>query len=72
MKKFNNYINLGLFFNGIFLLGNRLNFLSEFIKDCFLNYTKYNVIRYKTRELYLKTFSLQGVHSSLKDIVEKM
>lgn len=32
MKKFNNYINLGLFFNGIFLLGNRLNFLSEFIK----------------------------------------
>ena len=32
MKKFNNYINLGLFFNGIFLLGNGLNFLPEFIK----------------------------------------
>lgn len=59
-------------YNGYIYNRGDVKFLSEFIKDCFLNYTKYNVIRYKTRELYLKTFSLQGVHSSLKDILEKM
>lgn len=32
MKKLNNYINLGLLFNGIFLLGNCTNLLPEFIK----------------------------------------
>ncbi|HHD2753906.1 TPA: hypothetical protein ACOTG0_002728 [Clostridium perfringens] len=32
MKKLNNYISLGLLFNGIFLLGNCTNLLPEFIK----------------------------------------
>ncbi|MDZ4992329.1 hypothetical protein GNF80_04990 [Clostridium perfringens] len=32
MKKFNNYISLGLLFNSIFLLGNCTNLLPEFIK----------------------------------------
>lgn len=32
MKKFNNYISLGLLFNGIFLFGNITNLLPEFIK----------------------------------------
>ncbi len=32
MKKFNNYINFGLLFNGIFLFGNYTNLLPEFIK----------------------------------------
>lgn len=32
MKKFNNYINFGLLFNGIFLFGNCTNLLPEFIK----------------------------------------
>lgn len=32
MKKFNNYINFGLLFNGIFLMGNYTNLLPEFIK----------------------------------------
>lgn len=32
MRKFNNYINLGLLFNGIFLLGNYTGLLPEFIK----------------------------------------
>lgn len=32
MKKFNNYINFGLLFYGIFLLGNCTNLLPEFIK----------------------------------------
>ena len=36
MKKFNNYINLGLLFNGIFLLGNGTNLMPEFIKGFFL------------------------------------
>lgn len=36
MKKYNNYINFGLFFNGIFLLGNHTNLLPEFTKGlCF-------------------------------------
>ena len=32
MKKFNNYINFGLLFNGILLLGNCTNLLPELIK----------------------------------------
>lgn len=32
MKKFNNYINWGLLFNGILLLGNITNLLPEIIK----------------------------------------
>ena len=32
MKKINNYLAFGLFFNGIFLLGNRLDIFPEFIK----------------------------------------
>lgn len=32
MKKFNNYTNLGLLFNGVFLFGNYTNLLPEFIK----------------------------------------
>lgn len=32
MKKFNNYTNFGLLFNGIFLLGNYTGLLPEFIK----------------------------------------
>lgn len=32
MKKFNNYTNLGLVFNGVFLFGNYTNLLPEFIK----------------------------------------
>lgn len=33
MKRFNNYINLGLLFDGIFLLGNCTNLLPEFTKS---------------------------------------
>lgn len=32
MKKFNNYTNFGLLFNGIFLMGNYTDLLPEFIK----------------------------------------
>lgn len=32
MNKFNNYTNLGLVFNGVFLFGNYTNLLPEFIK----------------------------------------
>ena len=32
MKKINNYLAFGLLFNGIFLLGNRLDIFPEFIK----------------------------------------
>lgn len=32
MKKFNKYINFGLLFYGIFLLGNYTNLLPEFMK----------------------------------------
>lgn len=32
MKKFNNYINFGLLFNGIFLFSNCFNLLPELIK----------------------------------------
>ncbi|MCR1949794.1 MULTISPECIES: hypothetical protein [unclassified Clostridium] len=32
MKKFNKYINFGLLFNGVFLLGNYTDLLPEFIK----------------------------------------
>lgn len=35
MKKLNNYINFGLLFNGIFLLGNCTNLLPEFMKGLF-------------------------------------
>ncbi|GAA0696467.1 hypothetical protein GCM10008904_00480 [Paraclostridium ghonii] len=36
MKKCNNYINFGIFLNGICLLGNHINVLPEFIKGlCF-------------------------------------
>lgn len=31
MKKFNNYTNFGLLFNGVFLFGNYTNLLPEFI-----------------------------------------
>lgn len=36
MKKLNNYINFGLLFNGIFLLGNSTNSLPEFIKGFYV------------------------------------
>ncbi len=32
MKRFNSYINCGLLFNSIFLVGNGFNILPEFIK----------------------------------------
>lgn len=32
MKKFNNYLSFGLFFNGIFITSNRYNLLPDFIE----------------------------------------
>ena len=35
MKKLNNYICWGLFFNGLFILGNKFDLFPEFIKGLF-------------------------------------
>jgi hypothetical protein len=32
MKKFNNYVNFGLFFNGIWIISNRFNLLPDLIQ----------------------------------------
>lgn len=32
MRKFNNYTNFGLFFNGIWIISNRANFLPDLIE----------------------------------------
>lgn len=65
MKKYNKYISIGLFFNGLFLLGNCTNIIPEFFKGFFVGlgfmfiflgmYSEYNDIS-KLRTLKAKIF----------------
>lgn len=68
MKKFNNYTNFGLLFNGIFLLGNHTNLLPEFLKGLCVGLGLILIFI----GMYSENHDISKLRSCKKDILNKV